>query len=323
MLFFFYYDAAFGTILQSVIEAIALYAGIFGLAGNITAGTTLPRRAAAVVTLVLILVFLLYVFQYVVPQYGISMDLAYFSGVVIVLTFPQACVSFVLWRKGWLPKMMAVVACACGAYLIFTNWTQYSFYISYYKFGWGLDFVTFTLDGMVSTGVMYAFYFLWCSLWVDLNVRPARYLAKHTLAIIPPSTRLRHLGYVLIVVAVVWALGWWRLSLTPLMNIASYMVSIGKWSDQRARMYVLEYSGAGLIVPLIVILIILATYLLVRARRLDKAAKEIEEEFVEVFPVVHSPVAARNCPRCGEILLDTMTTCPSCRWTVEVRPATK
>ncbi len=276
--------------LAVVVEKIALYAGILGLAGNVTAGRTLPRRAAVAVTLVLILAFSFYIVHFIILDRSLELNLTYFIGTAIVWTFPQACVSFVLWRKDGLPKVMAVVACAYSACLIiltFTNNIQYFAYFDYYNYGRELDYGAFAQGWMVGMGVMYAFYFLWCILWVDLNARPARYLAMHMIAAQPSTTRsLRRRGYVLIGVTALWALGWWLISLAPEMNWVSIHIQYRGWSYQDAWVDILFFTELWWNVPVIVILSILAAYLLVRARRLDKAVRKIgyRKDFI---PQVH------------------------------------
>ncbi len=57
-----------------------------------------------------------------------------------------------------------------------------------------------------------------------------------------------------------------------------------------------------------------------------KGGLEVEEEDVEEAVPPKSPPSVRarsasQCPRCGEILLDSMDTCPSCKRTVETRLA--
>ncbi len=56
-------------------------------------------------------------------------------------------------------------------------------------------------------------------------------------------------------------------------------------------------------------------------KRLEIDEEEDEEEPQPVSPPsVNLPVASQ-CPRCGEILLDTMDTCPSCHRPIETRRA--
>ncbi len=67
---------------------------------------------------------------------------------------------------------------------------------------------------------------------------------------------------------------------------------------------------------------------LTRRRRLEAEEKRIEaveaedeEEELAPPPRPVRPQAASQCPRCGEILLDTMDICPSCKQRVETRLA--
>ncbi len=174
--------------IEGVVNILNLMAFIgvsLGLAGNITVSTTLPRRTAAWVSLALVGGFIFYVTSFFISEYNWqTMNLAWFVAGGIVAAFPQACVSIVLRRKGWLPKAMTLISCAFGAYSVLQNCVTY-----FRLFAPTLDLDPAALWLISGVGIVlrYVFYFLWCGVWVDLNVRPARYLVKQ----IPHSRTMR------------------------------------------------------------------------------------------------------------------------------------
>ncbi len=262
----FVYDHTIPDNMYMAVITFPLIASILGLAGNITACSTVLHRAKGAVVLSLIVAFFAYVFLNTEINH-----LPQMVGAQITRIFPHICVSIVLWRKGWLPKVMAVVACVFGVTTITVSTINY---LAYYAHT--LGYAPPEWIWTVNTVVLDALYVLWCILWVDLNARPGHYLPlqeKYGEQEPPSVQAVRRRGRVLMGLAFGWLIGWLAFGVAPVASYVNTLVHSHGWALQEAVNRVLWLdSGGWLNVPVVLILLICAIVSLVQAKRFNIVA---------------------------------------------------